>query len=101
MARLLRKAGVAEDAIVIEDRSTNTAENIRFAERLLRAEGIREVVIVSDAYHLPRACLIARRLGLRAKGSAPPWTGARLGPQLRGWLREGPNYLAYLVGLRR
>ena len=68
--------GVPETAVILEDRSTNTRENLIFSRALL-PEGTA-VVIVSDAWHLPRARLIARRLGLAAttarasgKGSAP------------------------------
>ncbi len=100
MAGLLRAAGVQDGAIRMEDRSTNTRENLDFAQPILRAEGEREVLIVSDAYHLPRARLIARRHGLRVATSAPPSGTARRWPQIKGWLREGPGILAVLLRIR-
>lgn len=39
-ARIAMECGVPEDAILIEDRATNTAENIRFARELLQQRGI-------------------------------------------------------------
>lgn len=100
MADLLRSADVPASAIHLEDRSTNTRENLRFALPILRDLGTSRIVIVSDAYHLPRAKLIARRLGLHATGNAPSLNGARLWPQLKGWLREGPGLLATLLRIR-
>lgn len=94
MAGLLRSAGVPPEAILPEAHSTNTRENIRFARDLLALRGESDVVIVSDAYHLPRALVIARRLGLRATGSAPPRLNARAWPQVKGWLREAPALIA-------
>ncbi len=100
MAALLREAGVPDTEIRMEDTSTTTRENLRFALPILRALGTDRVVIVSDAYHLPRAKLIARRLGLEATGSAPSAQGARLWPQVKGWLREGPGLLATWLRIR-
>lgn len=99
MADLLRADGVPASAIEMEDTSANTAQNIRNALPILHRLGERDVLIVSDAYHLPRARLIARRDGLRVSVSAPKG-GARLWPQVRGWLREIPGVLAVLLRVR-
>lgn len=99
MAEVLRGAGVPDSAIRLEDTSTNTAQNIRNALPILRLLGEDDVVIVSDAYHLPRARLIARREGLRVAVSAPKG-GARWWPQVRGWAREVPGVLAVLLRIR-
>lgn len=40
-ARIAMKEGVPESAILIEDRATNTAENIHFSRQLLAERGIR------------------------------------------------------------
>ncbi|MBY4894641.1 YdcF family protein [Rhodobacteraceae bacterium N5(2021)] len=98
MAAILRQAGVPQDAIRLEDTSTNTGENIRNAAAMLG--DARDVLIVSDAFHLPRARLIARREGLRVTTSAPPLKGARLWPQIKGWLREVPGVIAVLLRIR-
>ena len=98
MAQILQSEGVPQSAIRLEDTSTNTVQNIRNALPLL--DGTRDVLIVSDAYHLPRAHLIARREGLHVSTSAPPMNGARLWPQLKGWLREIPGVIAVLLRIR-
>jgi hypothetical protein len=61
MRTLLVAAGVPEAVIHPEDQSTSTATNISGAKPILERFGIGSVLIVSDAYHLPRASLIARR----------------------------------------
>lgn len=98
MAQILRDAGVPPGAIVLEDRSTTTGENIANALPLLDT---KEVLIVTDWYHAPRARLIAKRAGLNAKSSAPALKGARFWPQAKGALREIPAYIVYALGLYR
>lgn len=81
-AAIVREMGVAEDAIVLEERSTSTEENAREAAALV--EG-RRVLVVTDAYHVFRAERVFRRYfdEVRGIGSLGP-TPART----RGALRE-------------
>jgi len=69
MRRLAASAGVPPDALVLEDRSHSTEENLANAKALMDARGWRSAVIVSDPFHLYRAELIARELGIEAYGS--------------------------------
>ena len=101
MTRILQEAGVPPSAIRQEDRSTSTLENIRFALPLLRQEDARAVVIVTDATHGPRAALVARHFGLRARISAPPLRGGRRRTILRQAIRELGAYPLYAVRLLR
>ena len=100
MEALLREAGIPDAAITLEDRSTTTLENIRLALPILERLGTREVLIVTDLPHAPRARLVARRLGLAAASSSPPLRGSRPGQTLRTALREAPAYAAYWWRLR-
>lgn len=52
-------AGVPADAILKEDRATNTLENARFSWEVLRAQGmdVSRAVLVSKAHHARRALL--------------------------------------------
>jgi uncharacterized SAM-binding protein YcdF (DUF218 family) len=100
MRRLLIEDGVPAAVIHPETRSTSTAENIAYARPILKDLGLGAVLIVSDAYHLPRAALIARRLGLEVQTAAPPWHKASPGTQLKGAAREVPAYFATLLKLR-
>ena len=62
-----------------EDRSRTTQENALFTARLLRAEGIATIVLVSHAWHLPRALRSFERAGLQPL----PWPAPRSVVRLR------------------
>jgi uncharacterized SAM-binding protein YcdF (DUF218 family) len=52
--------GVSEERIFLEERSTSTAENIAFASYIIEENSLpRDVVIVSDGFHLWRGRIIA------------------------------------------
>jgi uncharacterized SAM-binding protein YcdF (DUF218 family) len=101
MRDLLLAEGIPATAIHSEDRSTSTHDNILFARPILAALGIRQVVIVTDATHAPRALLIARGQGLRATTSSPPLRGGHLPTTLRQALREVPATAVALWRLAR
>ena len=61
--------GVPSEAILIEDQSRTTVENLTNAKPLLIKQGLHEVLIVSDPLHMRRALLIARRIGISGEPS--------------------------------
>lgn len=94
MAQILLQEGVPEEALVLEDRSTDTITNISHAVAL--CPRMREVVIVTERYHARRARLIARHLGLQARSSCPE--GGPRGKRLRrATLREAGAMVKVLV----
>lgn len=48
----------------IETRSRDTGENAAYSAALLRADGVRRVLLVTDAMHMPRASAAFKRAGL-------------------------------------
>jgi len=68
MAALARAAGVPDDAIHLEARSTRTLENAVFCAKMVRARGWREVLLVTDDFHMARAVYCFRAMRL------PVWT---------------------------
>lgn len=100
MRDILRSAGVPDEVIRLETRSTTTGENLNFVLPILDELGTRSIVLVTDWYHLPRARLVARRLGLGCVGSSPGLQGAYFGQQARSALREIPAYIAYWLCLK-
>ena len=96
---ILLAQGVAQDAILQEDRSTTTLENIRFALPLLKERGLSRIIIVTDATHGPRALLVARHFRLRARHSAPSIRGSRKRSLLRQAMRELGAYPLYAIRL--
>jgi uncharacterized SAM-binding protein YcdF (DUF218 family) len=69
----LEQHGVSADAIVLEDRSRTTIENIAFSKPIIAEAGLGRALIVSDPLHMRRALLIADRIGLEA-GPSPTRT---------------------------
>ena len=56
--------GIDADRLYLEDRSTNTRENLKFSKEIIESEGLNEkITIVSNEFHLYRAGLIAKKLG--------------------------------------
>jgi uncharacterized SAM-binding protein YcdF (DUF218 family) len=81
--RYLVDRGVPESAILMENGGTTTYESLESASAILLDQGLQEVVLVSDPFHLKRSDLIADGMGLDASVSAAPdsvvtgWTSAR------------------------
>ncbi len=80
MRRALWKGDEAEDArFLLEERSTNTAENFRFSKTLLEENGLNletaAVAVVTNDFHCFRAHMIARKQGLKTVGvpAELPW----------------------------
>lgn len=65
----LRSHGVPEFAIQREEQGDNTWEQLAAASRFLSAQGVSEVILVSDDYHAYRLDRIAHELGLVAQVS--------------------------------
>lgn len=63
MAELLRFLGVPAEAILEERASRNTWENALEAQRLLEPKGVRRILLVTSAMHMPRAAGLFRHAG--------------------------------------
>lgn len=84
MREYLTEHGVSPASVLLEPRSRNTAENLRFSRELVdeMSPGARFVVVTS-IFHVPRTRLLARRLGIDADVAGAPvpwryWPGALL-----------------------
>ena len=74
----LVKRGVDPSRIVIEDRSTDTRENIAYSKALMSSADAK-VGIVTNNYHVWRSLRLARRAGMvNAYGIASDYTGPTL-----------------------
>ena len=68
MADALRDLGVPAHALRIEAESRTTTENATRTAALLAADGVRSVWVVTQPFHLRRACWLFRRAGFDARG---------------------------------
>lgn len=69
MRDILVSFGVPSAKIILEDRSLNTTENARFTAQLLREQGLRRPLLVTSAFHMPRAVGEFQRAGV----TVSPW----------------------------
>jgi vancomycin permeability regulator SanA len=95
--RYLTEQGVDESALRIIDDGASSWESLAAAWRVLRGEGVEDVVLVSDSYHNRRLQGIAGELGMRAHVS-PTDGGAGLGDVVA---ETGRIAVGQLIGYRR
>ncbi len=103
MAQVLELLGVPAAAIQQESRSRNTYENALEARRLLEPQGVRRILLVTSALHMPRAVGLFRHQGFevipapadirmldpRARAEAPLLT------RITSWVIPDAETLAY------
>jgi len=86
MKRWLVATGICQSRLFLEEHSTNTHENIAFSQAIISENGLpRDVVIVTDGFHMFRAHGHARQAGLEPS-AVPSRTPLRLLPFY--WARE-------------
>lgn len=85
--------GIDDERVVVEDRASNTFENALYTGLIIRSHNWRHVVVVTDAFHLPRALFVFRRLGLVVEGE--PVKGQRGTGVLAQWRIYGREALAF------
>lgn len=66
--------GVPDDDILLEEKSTITQENIRYAKEIMDRENCQTAILVSDPLHMKRSMLMAEDYGMEAYSSPTPTT---------------------------
>lgn len=69
MKEIAMSLGVPQEDILLESVSTSTYENMLFSKKLLVEKNMDHILLVTEPFHLPRAILVARKLGLKVIGS--------------------------------
>jgi len=70
MRRFLVNAGISEDRLHLEDKSTSTMENIKYSYNIIDKISVADqpkVIVISSRFHLLRSQIIARKQGYRVK----------------------------------
>lgn len=93
MSGLLDREGIPAEAVLMEDRSQITIENMKFAAAVLGGAKGKRVLVVTSDYHLRRSVLTAMRAGFRARGYAAALTHDE------DWMRKKRQELAYTVDM--
>ena len=96
MKRYLVGLGIEESRIYLEDRSTNTEENLRMSRDVVEREGLPDAVVVAtQEFHQLRARIHAEEAGFEEIGAL----AARTPWYLFGgyWIRDFAGVCRYLV----
>jgi len=79
MARAMRRLGVPDSALLLEQHSRDTRDNALFTARLAQARGVRHVLLVTSAVHMPRASLWFRDAGITVTAVSVPEPSPHVG----------------------
>lgn len=98
MKKWLVEQGVPENAVIEEDRSRSTEENLANAKEIMDEMGLKSCIVTTNAYHLTRAMWIAADAGLEAQGAAA-LNNITLQTRLRLRMREAISWVLYFLGI--
>jgi uncharacterized SAM-binding protein YcdF (DUF218 family) len=71
--RLFESFGIPSSRVVLEDRSRNTVENAVFSKEILSPKPGERWLLVTSAYHLPRAIGAFRKVGFAVEPYPVDW----------------------------
>ena len=72
-ARLFDSFGIAKERIVLEDKSRDTDENARFTRGLIQPKPGERWLLVTSAFHMPRAVGLFRKAGFAVDAYPVDW----------------------------
>jgi len=92
--RELEALGVAHDRITAEEQSRNTVENAVFSRLLAQPKPGQHWLLITSAYHMPRAIAVFRAAGFPVEAYPVDW-------RTRGWGDVARAFGSLSEGLRR
>lgn len=81
--RYVVQRGVPVQAVLLETEGRTTSESMAGVSALMGGQGRRDVLLVSDPFHMLRLTIIARRHGLEPFASPTPTSPIAASPTLR------------------
>ncbi len=91
MSDILKEFGV--DVRWLEGKSHNTYENALFSSQLLKGVGIGEVLLVTHAWHMPRAAEAFEMAGMRVVPAPTGASGPAGAMDFMDWLPDASSLL--------
>ena len=70
----LESQGIPAEAILLEERSTITQENLQYAKEIMEKEKLSTCILVSDPLHMKRSMMMAKDYEIEAVSSPTPTT---------------------------
>jgi uncharacterized SAM-binding protein YcdF (DUF218 family) len=104
-ARELEGLGIARKRILLEDRSRNTVENALYSKQIAQPKPGERWLLVTSAYHLPRAVGVFRKAGFAVEPYPVDWRTRGAADALRPFptvgdgLRRADTAMREWVGL--
>jgi uncharacterized SAM-binding protein YcdF (DUF218 family) len=96
---LLRR-GVPEKALIAETQGSDTAQSAIRVGNILRVNGMRRCIAVSDAYHVFRIRALLEREGIQVEVAPRPESRPRsMRERFLAVMREATSYLAWKMGM--
>lgn len=99
MTNYLCDKGIDDSKIILEDKSTSTMSNIENSKIKMDEKGFNSCIIVSNKYHLKRAYLMAKKVGINASTSGV-FVQNHKNHEITGFIREIAAILKFYI-LRR
>ncbi len=96
----LSRRGVPEQALIAETQGSDTAQSAERVANIMRANGMRRCIAVSDAYHVFRIRALLERDGVEVELAPRPESRPHsLWERFRTVMREAMSYLAWKAGM--
>lgn len=64
LKRFLQDMGVPEELIIVEQKSRDTHENLKFVKEICDLRGFRRPIVVTSAYHMKRTLIISKKFSM-------------------------------------
>ena len=95
---LLRR-GVPEEALIAETQGSDTAKSAARVANIMRANGMRSCIAVSDAYHVFRIGALLEHEGVQVELAPRPESRPHpMWERFAAVMREAASYLAWKAG---
>lgn len=94
--RYLIELGMDEKYIIKEDKSTSTLENLKNSKEIMEEKDFNSAIVVSNKYHLKRASLMAKRVGIHASFSGV-FVKDYINHERYGFIREIPALIKFYL----
>jgi uncharacterized SAM-binding protein YcdF (DUF218 family) len=96
----LSRRGVPEENLIAETQSSDTAQSAERVANIMRANGMRTCIAVSDAYHVFRIRSLLEHEGVKAEVAPRPDSRPRsLWQRFAAVMREAMSYLLWEFGM--
>jgi uncharacterized SAM-binding protein YcdF (DUF218 family) len=96
----LLRLGVPEQAVISETQGSDTAQSASRVANIMRTNGMRSCIAVSDAYHVFRIRALLEHEGVQVEVAPRPESRPRnIFERLEAVMREAASYLAWKIGV--